>query len=57
MDRFNKICFYDCLGSDVAITIKATQTLPSDNQQLTVDLRGHSGLIGSMQPPPGSSRC
>jgi hypothetical protein len=25
---FNKICFYDCLGSTEAITIKATQLCP-----------------------------
>jgi hypothetical protein len=25
---FNKICYYDCLGSAVAITIKATQLCP-----------------------------
>ena len=25
---FNKICIYNCMGSDVAITIKSTQLCP-----------------------------
>jgi hypothetical protein len=29
----NKICYYDCLGSAAAITIKATQLCPLNIQQ------------------------
>lgn len=28
VDGMNKICYYDCLGSDYAITIKAHQLCP-----------------------------
>jgi hypothetical protein len=30
---FNKICYYDCLGSEAAITIGATQLCPLTIQQ------------------------